>query len=106
MKRMAINIKLIRLFTGEDVLADLVETNDKFIRVKNPVRVVVVPSKDETQPGIALAPFTHWSKDKEIDIYIHVVMCVMEPITEFKNQYNAVFGGLVMTDNKLIIPGA
>ena len=102
---MASNLKLVRLFTGEDILADIVEVGDKFIKVKDPVRVVVVPSKDETQPGIALAPFTHWSKDKEIDIYVHVVMCIMEPITEFKNQYNAIFGGLVMSENKLILPG-
>lgn len=102
---MAKNLKLVRLFTGEDVLADVVEVGEKFIKVKDPVRVVVVPSKDETTPGIALAPFTHWSKDKEIELYVHVVMCIMEPITEFKNQYNAVFGGLVMSENKLILPG-
>lgn len=102
---MAKNLKLVRLFTGEDVLADVVEVGEKFIKMKDPVRVVVVPSKDETTPGIALAPFTHWSKDKEIELYVHVVMCIMEPITEFKNQYNAVFGGLVMSENKLILPG-
>jgi len=102
---MAKNLKLVRLFTGEDVLADVIEVNDKFVKLKDPVRVMVIPSKDETQPGIALAPFTHWSKDKEIDVYIHVVMCIMEPITEFKNQYNAVFGGIVMAENKIILPG-
>ena len=102
---MAKNLKLVRLFTGEDLLGDVLEINDKKIKIKDPVRVVVVPSKDETAPGVALAPFSHWTKDKEIEIYVHVVMAVMNPITEFVNQYNAVFGGLVMAENKLILPG-
>jgi hypothetical protein len=102
---MAKNLKLVRLFTGEDILGDVLEINDKKIKIKDPVRVVVVPSKDETSPGVALAPFSHWTKDKEIELYIHVVMAVMNPITEFANQYNAVFGGLVMAENKLILPG-
>lgn len=102
---MAKNLKLIRLFTGEDIMGDVLELNDKFVKVKEPVRVVVVPSKDETRPGIGLAPFTHWSTDKEVEIYIHCVMTIMEPITDFKNQYNSVFGGIVMTDNKIILPG-
>jgi hypothetical protein len=103
---MAKNLKLIRLFTGEDIMGDVLEVTDKSVKVKNPVRVVVIPSKsDPEKPGIALAPFTHWSKDKEIELYIHCVMTILEPIVEFANQYNSVFGGLVMSDNKLIIPG-
>lgn len=100
------NLKLVRLFTGEDVMGDVLEITDKTIKIKEAVRVVVIPSKDETQPGIALAPFTHWSKDKEVEIYLHCVMTVMNPITEFVNQYNSVYGGLVMAENKIILPGA
>lgn len=103
---MAKNLKLVRLFTGEDVMGDVLEITDKTIKIKEAVRVVVIPSKDETQPGIALAPFTHWSKDKEVEIYLHCVMTVMNPITEFVNQYNSVYGGLVMAENKIILPGA
>jgi hypothetical protein len=29
----------------------------------------------------------------------------MNPISEFINQYNAVFGGVMVPDSKLIIPG-
>ena len=103
---MAKNLKLVRLFTGEDVMGDVLEITEKTIKIKEAVRVIVIPSKDETQPGIALAPFTHWSKDKEVEIYLHCVMTVMNPITEFVNQYNSVYGGLVMAENKIIIPGA
>jgi hypothetical protein len=100
------NLKLVRLFTGEDIMGEILETNDKFIVIKNPVRVVVIPSKAEPdKPGVGLAPFSHWTKDKEVNLYVHVVMAVMNPISEFVNQYNAVFGGLVISDNKLIVPG-
>lgn len=102
---MAKNLKLVRLFTGEDVMGEVLDVGERYVTIKDPVRVVVVPSKDETRPGIALAPFTHWSKDKEVQIFVHCVMTIMEPITEFKNQYNAIFGGLVMAENKIILPG-
>lgn len=102
---MAKNLKLVRLFTGEDIMGEVFEISDKSVKIKNPVRVVVIPSKSEPdKPGVAFAPYTHWSKDKEVEIYMHVVMSIMNPITEFINQYNSTFGGIVIADNKLIVP--
>lgn len=103
---MATNLKLIRLFTGEDLMGEIIETTDRTIKVKNAVRVVVIPNKTTPdQPGVAFAPFTHWSKDTEIDVNSHHVLAVLNPIAEFINQYNATFGGLVVPDTKLILPG-
>jgi len=34
------------------------------------------------------------------------VLCIMTPIKEFINQYNSMFGGLVLPTSNLITPGA
>lgn len=103
---MATNIKLIRIFSGEDLLGEVLETTDTTITVKNPVRVIVIPNKaTPDQPGVAFAPFSHWTKDTDLVLNKAVVLTVMNPIIEFVNQYNATFGGLVVPDNKIILPG-
>ena len=59
---MANNIKLLKMITSEEVLAEVTEETSSTISVKNPVRVVVVPSKadpktklkiQELLPGLA-----------------------------------------------------
>ena len=103
---MANNLKLVRLLSGEDILGEVLATTAKSVTIKNPVRVVVIPNKaTPDQPGVAFAPFSHWSKDTEIELFMPTVLTIMTPITEFVNQYNATFGGLVVPDNKLILPG-
>ena len=84
------------LFRSED---------DKGITLKNPVRVVIIPSKaDPKNPSVGFAPFCEWSDDKEITIYRTLIVTTMNPIKEFVNQYNTSFGGLVVPDSKIIKP--
>jgi len=105
-----LNIQVIRLVTGEEIMGDVgsfaLDVSARTVKVKNCVRIMMVPSKDDpNSPGIGLAPFSHWSKEKEIHIMLTAVVSIYEPVTEFKNQYSAVFGGIVVPDNKLILPG-
>jgi hypothetical protein len=108
---MATNIKIIRLLTGEEVLGEVVENHTSEVYrysllLKNPVRVVVVPNKAQPdQPGVAFAPFCHWTKDTEIEINGDLIVATMNPVVDFINQYNATFGGLVVPDSKIILPG-
>jgi hypothetical protein len=100
------NIKLIRLLSGEDILGEVLDITDKSVTIKNAVRVVVIPNKaNPDQPGVAFAPFSHWTKDTELELYMGTILTMMNPITEFINQYNTTFGGLVVPDSKLILPG-
>ena len=102
---MAKNLKLVRLFTGEDVLADVVETNDKFVRVKDPVRVIVVPNKTTTeQAGVGFAAFSNWTKDTEFVLNKSLILATMTPVEEFTSNYSAAFSGVILPDSKLIKP--
>lgn len=101
------NIKLVKLVTGEEVLTDLVIVNDDTIIMKNATRIVVMPNKvDPQQPNVGLAPWAQFSDDKEITIDRSHVIAIMEPIKEFKTQYQAAFSGLAIPQSKLIIPGS
>jgi hypothetical protein len=102
---MAINLQILKLTTGEDILAEVVENTIGTISFKNPVRIVVVPSKDPRTPSVGFAPWGEFSQDKQFTIDKSHVVCIMAPIQEFLNQYNAMFGGIVAASSKLIIPG-
>lgn len=102
---MAANIKIIRLL-GEELLGDIVEENKDAITVKNIVRIIVIPNKtDPKSPSVAFAPFCDWTTDKQVVINKSLVITTMTPVSEFINQYNTTFGGLVVPDSKLILPG-
>lgn len=99
------NLKILRLSTGEEIIGEIVEENITKITVKNPVRIVVVPSKSDPQnPSIGFAPFMQWSEDKNLTLNAIHVITTATPITEFVNQYNSIHGGIVVPKSKLITP--
>lgn len=102
---MATNIKNLRLLNGQDILGEVVSRTDKTITLKNPVRVMVVPSQaNPKEPSVGFAPYCEWSEDKQVEINAAHVLATMNPIAEFINQYNSVFGGIVVPDSKIIKP--
>lgn len=102
------SIKLLRLITGERILSEVKshEKYDNIIILVNPVRVMVVPSRtDPKTPSVGLAPFDEFTDDKEVMINDDKVLYIVEPITEFINQYNSMFGGIIVPEKKgLIVP--
>jgi hypothetical protein len=97
-------LKIIRLMTGEEIIGSVTDKSDYTITVKNPVRVVVIPTNDQTTPKVGFAPFTQWSDDKELTLNRSHVTFIATPITEFVNQYNGMFGGLVLPKSEIIKP--
>jgi hypothetical protein len=106
------DIKLIKLLNGEELLAEVFPaSHNGFLgkmRIKNVVRVVVMPNKlDPKTPNIGFAPWAEFSDDKEFLINDSVVVSVMNPIKEFLTQYQSMFGKIVTpTTSGLVLPGA
>ena len=99
------NAQIIKLITGEELLAEVVG-DDTMVRVKNPVRIVVMPNKiDPKTPNIGFAPWAEFSDDKEFTLDKSHIVAIMTPIKEFVNQYSSMFGGLVVPKSNLILPG-
>ena len=96
-----INVKLLRIVTGEEVIAELVSESDSTITVKN--GLVVLP----TQGGVGFAPWATVIDDNKPEITLshnHVVYMaeVSEDVTK---KYNELFGSKLVTPNekKLIL---
>lgn len=106
---MAMNVKLIRFITGEEIIAEIIIDDDQTnkIVIKNPLRVLVIPAKSTPQnPTVGFAPWAEFSDDKKFELDKSSILCIMNPIKEFVNQYNSAFGGILTpTQSGIILPG-
>ena len=106
---MAANVKILKLITGEELLGEIESEFTNPIKIKNPVRIVVMPNKiDPKTPNVGFAPWAEFSDDKEFIIDRSHIVAIINPIKEFINQYNSMFGGIILNPNGpgLIFPGA
>tara|TARA_R100000008_G_C3423061_1_gene85837 strand:+ start:60 stop:353 length:294 start_codon:yes stop_codon:yes gene_type:complete len=96
-----INVKLLRVVTGEEVIAELVSEGDTFITVKN--GLVILP----TQSGVGFAPWaTVIDPDKpEITLSHDHVVYIAEVSSDVRKKYNELFGSKLVTpeEKKLIL---
>ncbi len=96
------NIKSLKLVTGEDIICEY-SLSDGIVTMKNPVQATLVPSRTSNQPNFGFAPFPLTSNDKEITIEEKYILFVCEPAEEFVVQYNSIFGSGIVTPPKGII---
>jgi len=92
------NVKLIRLNTGEDVIADLISETENSLVLSNPI--VAVPS------GRGELGFAPWSpllnkEVKEITINKHYVVYVSETQDQIVEQYNQIFSPIITPNKQL-----
>tara|TARA_Y100001937_G_C7013494_1_gene282057 strand:+ start:271 stop:555 length:285 start_codon:yes stop_codon:yes gene_type:complete len=92
-------VKLIRMWSGEDVVTDIVEkTNDYYI-IENPI--VAVPSPQEGR--IAFAPWSPLISKDRIEVTKKYVVYEANPQEEIIEQYNSMFGKVSTPTKKLIL---
>lgn len=98
-------IKLVKLLNGEELLTEVGPlVNGEYV-LTNPVKILVFPSNDPQSPRIALAAWSQFSLDKEFTIDKSHVIAIMNPVDEFKKQYESMFSPLTLPQqNKLILP--
>ena len=91
-----INVKLIRIITGEEVVAELLSETEESITIQN--TLVLLP----TNSGVGFAPWaTVISKDKpEITISKSHIVYLAELREDVANKYNEMFGSKLITPNK------
>jgi hypothetical protein len=95
-----IDVKLIRIVTGEEIIAELVSEEDTTIVVKN--GLVVIPSAQ----GVGFAPWaTIINKEKpEITLDKRNLIYIVDLDEEVTKKYNEMFGSkLVTPDSKKLI---
>lgn len=92
-------IKVVKLVTGEDVVADIELKDDssfgRVVILKNPQRFVV------TSEGVGSMPLVPFSDDDKYTVSMNHVMLICEPDVNIKNGYNSQFGsGIVVPTGK------
>ena len=96
-----INVKLIRIMTGEEVVAELVSETEDSITIKN--GLVVIPQAQ----NVGFAPWaTVISKENpEITVSKSHVIYMVEVDESVRIKYNEIFGSKLVTpdEKKLII---
>ena len=89
-------IKLIRIVTGEEVVAEVVETTESTVTVKNPL--VVLP---QSGGGVGFAPWATVIDIEKPEVVLkneHIVYLVdVQP--QVSDKYNEIFG-----ETKLVTP--
>ena len=97
-----INVKLLRLKSGEDIIADvtLVDTEDT-IKVENPA--ILMPMGDKGgQILMGFGPWAPFSDDKKFEIPRDWIVFISTPGKDLINSYNQMFGSGIVVPNMKI----
>lgn len=97
------NLKIIKLVSGEEVIADIKINDDLLVfELTNAVQLRIVPSMSG-QPQMALYPFPIGSNDKDMIISErHILYCV-NPADDLVEQYKQIFSEIITPKQSVII---
>lgn len=112
------NIKILKLLTGEEIIAEVLDNGSALggdktkVRIRNPFAVVVLHTRtdpnrigDRKTPTVGFAPWPQFTDEKIFTLDMHHVVAIMEPIKEFLTQYSSMINGIVLPANKIMLPG-
>ena len=93
------NVKLLRISTGEEIVAEIVEENDETITVRN--GLVCVPQ----QQSVGFIPWATVvdKQEPEITIGRQFIVYIAAVYPTIKNKYSEMFGGITTPEKKLIL---
>ena len=92
-------VKLIRMWSGEDVIADITKEDTDSITITDPI--VAVPSQKQGQ--IAFAPWSPLLQKDNLELTKKYVVYMSNPQEEIIEQYNSMFGKISKPTKKLIL---
>ena len=92
-------VKLIRMWSGEDVIADIVEENTDSVVITDPI--VAVPSQE--QGRIAFAPWSPLLQKDKLEVTKKYIVYIGDPQAEIVEQFNSMFGKISKPTKKLIL---
>ena len=92
-------VKLIRMWSGEDVIADIPKEDTDTITFTDPI--VAVPSQKLVQ--IAFAPWSPLLQKDKLEVTKKYVVYMANPQEEIIEQYNSMFCKISKPTKKLIL---
>jgi len=94
------NVKLIRMWSGEDVIADLIEEKDDSVVICNPI--VAVPAG---QGQMGFAPWSPLLKGKgeELEVTKKYIVYIADTQLDIIEQYEEMFSLIKSPSKKLVL---
>ena len=93
----------LKLVTGEELVAEIINETEDFVEIKNPVAAVIQRRQDG--PSLGFMPWMHASNGPNFVINKNKIVCEAEVADEVKNGYNQIFGAGIMVPPKDLILG-
>ena len=87
------------MWSGEDVIADIVEENTDSVVITDPI--VAVPSQQEGR--IAFAPWSPLLQKDKLEVTKKYIVYIGDPQAEIIEQFNQMFGKISKPTKKLIL---
>jgi hypothetical protein len=95
------NLKLLRLRSGEDVICEVLKESAELIFIKNPAMLMPVGSQGQ-QMQMGMAPWMPFSDQNEFEIPRDWLVVMSDVVKDIANNYNQIFGsGIVVPDVKV-----
>ncbi len=94
------NVKLIRMSSGEDVIAEVVNHDDNSLTLKN--GIVGVPTQQGTLSFVAWSPMIS-KEEKDITVSTKFVVYVAEAAEEIVAQYEQMYSPITQPEKKKLI---
>ena len=95
------SIKLLRLKSGEDIVAD-VEEGDDSVTLLDPAQIIPMGDPRGGNVQMGFGPWVPFSNSNKIDIPRDWVVFIAEPAKDIENNYRQAFGsGIVVPDIKV-----
>ena len=93
-------IKLLRLVTGEDVVADVMdrEPGSRYYVLKKPHRLVLA------REGLGSMPLCPFAKSDTYEISASHVLWEAEPENEIRDSYASATGSIVVASSGIVTP--
>ena len=98
------NVKLLRLKSGEDVIADvtLVDTEDTIILENPAILMPMGDTRGNQVLSMGFGPWAPFADQKEFEIPRDWLVYIATPSKDLLNSYNQMFGsGIVVPDMKV-----
>ncbi len=93
---------VIRLQTGEDIIAEVSEENGDVIMLKNAFVIIPMQSKPGQPVQLMMTPYMPYSADDVISIAIDKIVTQVKPKKDILNSYQLNTSSIITADKGLI----
>ena len=91
---MANDVKVLKLITGEEVIARITEEENNLVSLKQPKTLQMLPPTATGQVGFALVPWMKSAKNEKVTISTEHVLVTDEASDQSEKNYLQVVTGL------------